>query len=64
MYLGLAVRLLILQRFAGQADGPGAAMQEARDLVWLCWGLALPWPWRSRKRRASQVGDWREGQDG
>jgi len=27
-------------------------MQEAGDLVWLCWGLALPWPWRSRKRRA------------
>ena len=39
-------------------------MQEAGDLVWLRWGLALPWPWRSRKRRASQVGAWQEGQDG
>ena len=25
----------------GQAGGPGAAMQEAGDLVWLRWGLAL-----------------------
>jgi len=48
----------------GQAGGPGVAMQEAGDLVWLRWGLALPWPWRSRKRRASQVGAWQEGQDG
>ena len=52
----------------GQADegagGPGVAIQEAGDLVWLCWGLALKEQEAQGFEEIPQVGAWQEGQDG
>jgi len=39
-------------------------MQEAGDLVWLCWGLALEEQEARGFEGIPRVGAWQEGQDG